>query len=357
MKRFHHIDLIECIAILFVVIYHSRLYEYDFINGSGSIEILYYVRYFLRTILSTCVPLFFFSNGYLLFSKNYSLKRHTQRTIKLSLVPLWSLALMPIYQVLNGDGISIKAVIHNVLDLNIEWGVNSFWYIGALVCIYLLFPALKSLYDTDINSFQCLTCALFVVTFGIKLINQLLMFLNIAVGLPLSSINFPLFNMYIPFRQYGYSFVYFCLGGIALYCEQRINGFQNKNKYAVGILIASCVTLFLIGIFYSRYVLGSVWDVVWEGYDSIPTLANVIAIYALSLNVEKTNMILKEVSKNTLGIYVFHGLIIRLTRPFLLTVGICQNYIANIVYGVLIIIACLALIKAVQKMPLVKNLI
>ena len=264
---------------------------------------------------------------------------------------------MPIYQVLNGDGISIKAVIHNVLDLNIEWGVNSFWYIGALVCIYLLFPALKSLYDTDINSFQCLTCALFVVTFGIKLINQLLMFLNIAVGLPLSSINFPLFNMYIPFRQYGYSFVYFCLGGIALYCEQRINGFQNKNKYAVGILIASCVTLFLIGIFYSRYVLGSVWDVVWEGYDSIPTLANVIAIYALSLNVEKTNMILKEVSKNTLGIYVFHGLIIRLTRPFLLTVGICQNYIANIVYGVLIIIACLALIKAVQKMPLVKNLI
>ena len=41
MKRFHHIDLIECIAILFVVIYHSRLYEYDFINGSGSIEILY----------------------------------------------------------------------------------------------------------------------------------------------------------------------------------------------------------------------------------------------------------------------------------------------------------------------------
>ena len=91
--------------------------------------------------------------------------------------------------------------------------------------------------------------------------------------------------------------MYFCLGGIALYCEQRINGFQNKNKYAVGILIASCVTLFLIGIFYSRYVLGSVWDVVWEGYDSIPTLANVIAIYALSLNVEKTNMILKEVSK------------------------------------------------------------
>lgn len=72
-KRLTYIDLLESIAIFFVLLYHSRLYATDFLSDSS---ISNYISYFSTTILSTCVPLFFFANGYLLFSKPFVLKKH-----------------------------------------------------------------------------------------------------------------------------------------------------------------------------------------------------------------------------------------------------------------------------------------
>ena len=88
-KRFYAIDLLESIAIFFVVFYHSTLFDYNFLNNSSFI---FYVRYFLRAILSTCVPLFFFANGFLLFNKSFSLKKHLLKMVRLLIQFLvWSI--------------------------------------------------------------------------------------------------------------------------------------------------------------------------------------------------------------------------------------------------------------------------
>ncbi len=55
-KRIPHIDLLESIAILFVIMYHSTIYSYDIIENGRRLN---YILYFGRTILSACVPLFF----------------------------------------------------------------------------------------------------------------------------------------------------------------------------------------------------------------------------------------------------------------------------------------------------------
>ncbi len=75
--RYDSIDLIECIAMLFVVMYHSTTVPYDFNQSAYEC-----VNYFIRAILSTCVPLFFFANGYLLINKKFDLKKHLKKNSK-----------------------------------------------------------------------------------------------------------------------------------------------------------------------------------------------------------------------------------------------------------------------------------
>ena len=65
------IDLLKCLAILMVIIYHAPLYTVDIIKDPS---LLQYARYFFKTIFSLYVPLFFIVNGYLLFNEKLHLK-------------------------------------------------------------------------------------------------------------------------------------------------------------------------------------------------------------------------------------------------------------------------------------------
>ena len=75
-SRIEYIDLLEASAILFVVLYHTRDYTYNFLEGEKGL--LLYVPYFFRAVLSTCVPLFFFANGFLLLNKKFDLKNRAR---------------------------------------------------------------------------------------------------------------------------------------------------------------------------------------------------------------------------------------------------------------------------------------
>lgn len=68
-ERYHAIDIIKVLGLLFVILYHSATYQYDWLEDG---QALFYFRYYFRTILSTCVPLFFFANGYLLLNKSFN---------------------------------------------------------------------------------------------------------------------------------------------------------------------------------------------------------------------------------------------------------------------------------------------
>ena len=82
--RLYFIDLLESIAIFLVLAYHGTNYEYSFLEDSGNV--LFYLRYYFRTILSCCVPLFFFANGYLLLNRDFNIKKHIINIIKISVI-------------------------------------------------------------------------------------------------------------------------------------------------------------------------------------------------------------------------------------------------------------------------------
>ena len=70
-KRIDFIDLLEFLAMTLVLLYHCTTYDFNILE-SASVSVL--LGYYFRAILSAGVPLFFFANGYLLFSRESILK-------------------------------------------------------------------------------------------------------------------------------------------------------------------------------------------------------------------------------------------------------------------------------------------
>ena len=66
-QTYDGLDLMKAMAIYFVLIYHFPIMEVDFI-GTGKTGA--YSNFFIFSIFSTCVPIFFFINGALLFNKS-----------------------------------------------------------------------------------------------------------------------------------------------------------------------------------------------------------------------------------------------------------------------------------------------
>lgn len=357
-KRLTHIDIMESIAIFFVLTYHSTLYSFDFLNENTPLN---YLLYFFRTILSTCVPLFFFVNGYLLFNRPFSMKKHVKKMIRIVfLVIFWAFALIPLYMFILGKPFSIKTVILSFLNLDAEYAITVFWYLGALICIYIFFPALKALFDSNKKHFIFFVAVCAVLTFGLTLANELLGFMSVVLQHGLGKINYPAIEMFNPFVGiHGYSFVYFCVGGLICTYEERIRSFSKVKRNLVSLIgiIISCSMLFLVGIFHSKFIDGKIWDIVWWGYDSVFTFLNVIFIYVLSLNYTKDNRFINTISQNTLGIYILHSLIIMLTRPLIKSYEFLCNIPVNLLYSFAILCVCLIVCLAIKKVPFLRKLV
>ena len=357
VKRINHIDLLETLAIFFVLIYHCTLYSFDFMeNGS----VLNYLRYFSRAILSTCVPLFFFVNGYLLFNRPFDVKKHIRRVLKMILLMVtWGVLLVPIYMTIAGEPIVVKDIFKSILNMDTKWAMNHLWFFCTLVSMYILFPALKALFDKDKRCFCLLMTACFVFTFGFVLMNQILAIAGVLTRRWLGTINYYFIVSLSPFRgQFDYALVYFCVGGLAYTYEDRILAVSasKRNMIAVLGILISCCLLFATGVFYTR-MNNELWDIVWNGYDTVFTLCNVIFIYVLSLNYSKDFGFIRLISCNTLGIFFTHETILRLTRSTMRSVHAFRNIPVNLIYAFTMMCICLGICLFLRKIPLVRRLV
>ena len=356
-SRIPSIDLLKCIAIIFVVIYHTRLFSIDFIAQESFVN---YFHYYFMTILSTCVPLFFFANGYLLFSKPFDYKKHIKRTVRLTaLVFIWAFIQMPIYLAISKEAISFEKIVNAVLSLSGEWRMHYFWFLGALVSMYVLFPVLKIAYDNHKKSFLFFLFICTFFTFGFKFINEVLNVGSVLLKHSLGSMNQAVFTIFNPFRSpYSYAFVYFCGGGLVYDYSDKIQSLPQQKRIAGSIIgiVLSCSLLFLFGRLYSKIAADAIWDVVWQGYDSVYTLVNVFCIFLLCCKY-KGNKIVRFISENTLGIYLVHGLLIHSTVSYLLQFDYLCNLPVSLLYAGLILCASLAIVTVIKKIPYIKNLV
>ena len=80
-KRYSYLDLLKCIAMYGVVFYHGAIPWLPVLTDTP----MSYVNYFIMAILSMSVPVFFFVNGFLMFGKNFDMKRHIKKNSSYSM--------------------------------------------------------------------------------------------------------------------------------------------------------------------------------------------------------------------------------------------------------------------------------
>ena len=354
--RWGYIDLLETLGIFFVLAYHSTTYEFSWMKDHS---LLLHLRYFSRTILSTCVPLFFFTNGFLMLNRNFSLKKHILKTVRIIVLTIvWGvitlLLLMPIKQ----EYLSVKEFLLGLWRLKDDW-INHLWYLEVLVGIYIYFPLLKTTFDHCKPAFVFFTVVCTVMTFGNRLFDHGISIAANMAGLSNGMIEGSWFRMFNPF--YGtraYAIAYFCIGGLAYDAIERIMSISKSKRNAVAavILLISCIALYATGVMLSR-ISGKLWDVVFSGYDTVFTLFNVCMLFLLSLSYNGHIKLIEVISKNTLGIYLIHMILVYLTKGFVKTIPGAQTCLGSYIYAIAILLCSLGLTQVMLKIPGLKKLV
>lgn len=107
-RRMPSIDFDEALAMFFVVLYHSHYYTTNFVEYGASA----FPYYLLNGLLSTCVPMFFLVNGYLLFRKELNLRKHIIKTVRLTVVTIiWSFIIPVVLCPITGYEPTIKELL------------------------------------------------------------------------------------------------------------------------------------------------------------------------------------------------------------------------------------------------------
>jgi surface polysaccharide O-acyltransferase-like enzyme len=350
--KYDGLDLMKALAIYFVLIYHFPIMEVDFI-GTGKTGA--YSNFFIFSIFSTCVPIFFFINGALLFNKSgLSLKAHVSKILKtVILVIIWGFITMISLSLIYGESISVSGIIKDIYTLKTGW-VNHLWFLEALVVIYIFFPMLFLAFKTKKNYFYFFFACVMILSFGNTFIGLLLNVASTVSGKFLNTYFF--LNYFGGFNAfsgiYGFSIGYFMLGGIVFSMKDSI--LTNRNQILSFIAIpVSMALLFSYGVLIS-FRQGETWDIGFEAFDSVFALVMVVSIFILSMQYNNRGLsgkVIRHVSKNTLGIYLLHRIVGALIKPFFMEFSFFSTFIGGMVFAGAVLFLCLLIIYILKKVP------
>ena len=344
MKRKENIDLLKAIAITMILIYHGICYNIN-----------YQSKNIYEGIFTASIPLFFLINGYLLFSKDFNLKKHTYKIIRLTLLTIiWGIITTLLILIIKNQQITFEIIFNTLWKLKYGY-VNHLWFMGSLICIYIFFPLFKSTFDNNKKAFIWTLVLCFIFVFCNKFINMLVTlygyyFKNIK---SISNINyFSVFNPYNGLK--GYTIFYFLLGGLIKIYEEHIR----KTKIIIPItgIIISIIGLYSYRLVYSD-ITSKIYDIVWNGFDTLMALIITVSLYRLCINYNFKSKIITFISKNTFGIYLIHMLYIHLTIDYIKEIPFFCSAIGNIVYGIYILILSSITIIIIKKIPIIKKIL
>lgn len=354
-ERYKFIDLLKAIAIFFVIIYH---YNNLTINFSETQKTISYFNYFFKSIVSTCVPIFFFVNGALLLNKDFNLKKHICKLITITLLTVvWGIITLLILMPIKNEYMSLFEFLKCLAMWKTQW-INHLWFLKALVVIYIFFPLIKKTYDGERNNLYFFLVSALLMTFGNVFLSNCVNILEFIIGKNYLRENINFFGEFNAFKGiYGYSIVYFILGG--LFFKHKEKFYEKKwVTIANATIVISMVLLTLYSVLMSKSN-GEIYDIVWYGYDSIATLCMVISLFILSLKYKENHKILKIISitgKNSLGIYFIHVIWGKLFLKYFNLQPYSGNIVTNLLFALFILLISLISVLLLNKIPFVKKL-
>jgi len=358
VKRIIYYDAIKCFAIYLVIFFHGTVSDVNILNDSGAIT---FFNYFLQSLLSTCVPLFFMVNGALVLNKEFNLRKNIHKIIKLFiLVNIWAFLLIILLKYITHDTYTWDSLLKSVWSLKLG-KLNHLWFLKALISIYLLLPLIKPAYDNSDRSILYFTVAgLFLFSFGNNFIGNIVNAAQYFAGVDFLPDKFNFFPDINPFGDYFYALVYFIAGGILskMILENKI---AVRKSILVAVVILSQTILFLYGILMTIKT-NAYYCVVWNGYETLMTLSMTISLFILFLGFryksDFINKIMFIVGKNTFGIYIVHVIFIPLLSPFFTRYPFLSNNLpANFLYAGIVLLLSLFAAVLIRKIPILSSLV
>ena len=355
-KRIDSIDLLKGIAIYMVIVYHFNEIPINFLEENG---FKVYFNLFLESILSIGVPTFFFVNGFLqLNKKEIDVKQHFNKVLKLIILTvIWSGLTLLSLCFIRQESLSSLQFLKNLWFLKTNWN-NHLWFLGTLVVIYIFFPLIHSVYQTNKKTYYFFLAFVLLFTFGNTLIENALVTLSFLFN-KFTNVDFEL-NYWGPFNPFrgihAYSIGYFMLGGLSIKYVSEIK--KQRKIIPIVVILLSMVFLWLYTIITSLR-RGVLWDHVWNGYDMIFTLINVIALFVITLNYQSKGIpgkFIRILGKNSLGIYFLHVIIGSFLIPFFAQLKCAQTLWSNLIFAFVVLLCSLITTLGLKKVPVLKRL-
>ncbi len=346
-KRIYYLDILRVIACLAIIMIHtsSRFVIKDF--GSSN----FYVGNFFDSIARIGVPIFIMISGSLMLDKNYKytnkkLINHISKMIRFLI--FWSILYSVIYNIfipifIKHEPLDIVKFIESIID-----GHFHLWFIYMIIGLYLIVPLLR-LWVKDEN--KKYVEYFIVISVILSFIMPEIILIGSYYNTLFEHINIALSNINLKYVE-GYT-TYFILGWY-------LNNYNIKNKkllYILGIIS-------IIITFGSTAILSISKETAIQMYDNltINVFFQSIMIFVIIKdkykNIEYTNKkIISNISKNSLGIYAIHPLIITIVNKILINVGLDIAIINIPICFILVFIISFIISYLASKIPLLKRVV
>lgn len=353
-ERDNTLDLIKGIAIILVCLYHTY-----YLNKEG----IPYVA--LYSLCSIGVPLFFFVNGALLFTSPLDIKKHYKKIGKLCLLTIiWAILILGTIKIfiLPKGEMSWPEFVKTLWYLKTGYVINQYWFLQALIMLYIFFPVLKRTFDSDKCSLALFAVIIFLFTFGNKFLyvaHQIILFWQ-GKGLMETVKNYiPWYNCLYN-MHYAFAFSYFLVGGLMYhYIRNRSASLENNFiRYKSTLFITFFLAWWLSVQIAQWFTSAMTWDPCFEGYDLVTTflMTYSFCLVVTNVQIERLPHWIALVSRNTLGIYLIHGILIYITKPWISALSSLHNIFCYTLYVAVILTVSLFIVLVAKQVPLIKLL-
>lgn len=326
-KREIGIDIIKVLACIGVVALHTLVADLGLLNRT------------IAYLAGMSVPLFFVVNGYLMFSK----AEVTYRYVLIKIVKIlcvcfaWELLHAIAYFCYYKQWRDFLSSFF--LDFLQQGLFYHFWFMGALIILYLILPLLHKLkYNNSI----------YIITLGLGV-------LCVAVDIVMLIIN-NRFILFVPqsLRLHFWLF-YYLLGGIVALNKAKIKERIRKNCIAGVFLIATLIMYFA---FFFILFLSNRSDKIEAFYGSFPMIIAVLCVFVRLMCIEELKFgggIITCTSRLIMGIYIIHPFVLAAIVHFIPVFS--ENSILNLLFCIVTLLVCGLISLVISKIPLMKQLI
>lgn len=278
-KRIFGYDLIKALAMFLIVLYHLGSVDFGVVPEDG-----WYVPNLTKCFYSFCsagVPLFFMVNGALQASKQMSLRKCIEKSLRLIFVAVfWTVVFTCVlYPWLRGSALP-----------NVGTFENYYWFLYTLSALYLICFLLNKWKWVQ----KVVLLSLLVFPFVSNLVWDVILFINPEVKMP----------------GWGHTgvFTMYCI--VYYYIGAYLQKHEMKRAVSYMLLLSGFLLVLAEVIIMSRYY-HQVYDGVNASFPTIGAMLLSIGLFSLMKLVkmqghEKLRGAISAVGRNTIGIYVFH---------------------------------------------------